>query len=218
MSDDPHRIERTTDRHRVVRKVQEPAAEPAALMSVMGGSALLPRVKARVETDLSDTELQAIIDEASADIIAKYGPSATAGAITQWYRGYRHKIVVERIIDTTKTITVTEYITEGGWTETPYTLTSADYRVWPNGLVVERLTTGMWSRWQWPSRVKLTYTPMNDDNQRNEVIIKMAILATQYDSNTSLTVGDVQATTTDYITERNRLMRTLEPRAGMFML
>lgn len=185
--------------------------------------AILDRVKERVETDLSDPELQSIIDEANQDIINKLGPHADpAHPITERLEGRKKTVVVSRQIDKSYPIAITEYVSEWGWGETVYTLNALDYRIWPDGYVVERLVTGpnAWS--YWTHHVEITYTPVNDGDQREEVIIKMAILAIGYDGSfpglRSLGIGDVHMSQADYSSERDKLIYSLAPRGSLGMV
>jgi hypothetical protein len=183
--------------------------------------AILDRIKKRVETDLDDSELQLLIDEANQDIISKLGPHANPGApIEVLVEGWRKKIVLSRQIDVTEDIEITEYITGGGWGEESYVLATDDYRIWPSGYIIERLATGSYARWSWGDRVKFVYVPVNDGDQREEVIIKLVILSIEYEPAPGLrskTLGDVTTSSADYQAERDKLIASLVPRGGLMM-
>lgn len=179
---------------------------------------IFDRVKKRTETDLDDTELQLLIDEANQAVIAKVGPHADPGApITVRVDGRSNRIVLDRAIDTSETVTVTEYETYGGWGTTEYDLTSDDYLIWPGGTILERLATGPNSRSRWFDQVEVTYVPANDGDQREEVIIKLVMLAIQYEPVSAKRVGDVSENNLDYSAEREALLSSLMPRPGLFL-
>lgn len=178
--------------------------------------AIIDRVKKRAETDLDDTELQLLIDEANQDVISKCGPHANSAApITVWFDGYVHELVPSRPIDVSQTVVITEYITELGWGETSVIVNSNDYRIWPGGYRVQRLQTGNNPRSRWPERVQIVYTPVSDGDQREEVIIKLVILSLEFDTASRRDVGDVKVFSKDYQTERDKIISSLYPRRGL---
>lgn len=183
---------------------------------------IIDRVKKRYETDIDDVELQLIIDEANQDVIDKVGPHANPVApITVWLQGYRRNLILSRPIDTDEDITITEYWSDWGWGESSVVLGIGDYKIWPPGHKVERWQDGNNARSDWARRVQIEYVPVNDGDQREEVIIKMVMLALQYDGTgsglRSKSIGDVTLTAADYVVERNKLINTLMPRGGLGM-
>lgn len=179
---------------------------------------LLDRVKNRAETDLDDDELQMMLDSENQEIINRYGPhSIVSDPITERLEGSRQRLVVKRPIDVSQPVVVTEYVTEYGFGETPYLMAAADYRIWPDGFIIERLSTGPTGRRRWANQVEVTYVPVNDGDQRQEVIIKLVLLAIEYDAVSVRTVGDVSANNLDYTQEREKLLTSLAPRGGMYM-
>jgi hypothetical protein len=179
--------------------------------------ALLDRVKERIETDLSDAELQRLIDEANEEIIARYGPHADSTApITVSVRGGGRVIDLIRPIDTDEDIVVTEYSTAGFIVGESGTLLGADdYRVRNGGRTLDRLSGGYSTRWG--GTVEITYTPVNDGNQRQEVTIKLVALAIEYGPYEKRTVGDVSTDHVDYAKEREKLIGSLNPRKGLLL-
>lgn len=179
--------------------------------------AILDRVKKRVETDLDDVELQLLIDEANQAVISRCGAHPDPSEpLVEWVDGNVDEIVVDRPIDTTQTVAIVEYVTSLGWGETPVTLVAADYRIWPGSRIIQRLQTGPNSSWgRWADRVMITYTPVNDGDQREEVIIKLVILSLQYDGVSLKTIGDVSANNLDYVAEREKLLSSLQPSKGL---
>jgi hypothetical protein len=184
--------------------------------------ALLDRVKERVEQDLSDGELEALIGEAQAAIEARYGLPAGA-PITVTLEGHRKRLDLARPAEQAEAIAVTEYLSDN----TPTVLASNDFRVWNGGRTLQRLRTGTHPRFRWPSRVDVEYVPVDDTAQRDEVTIKLVQLAVEYEGVAERTVGDVRTvhhrstagagTATGYTEERDRLLASLEPRPGIFL-
>lgn len=161
--------------------------------------ALLDRLKLRYETDLTDAELQLVIDEANAEVIRRYGPhSDAANPITE-------TIVVEepaqhvypsRPVSTVSS--VTEYTGSSVGTETTTILAADDYRLLYGGRALRRLSSGANARAHWGHRVDLKYVPENDGNQRQEVILKLSMLSLQYRGVQQEKAGDYSASYTDY--------------------
>jgi hypothetical protein len=230
----------------------------------------LTRVRERIETDLSDTEVQNLIDEATSAIVLKAGPDPDPeNPVTVTLRGLRKLVTVGRRIDETQDVIVVErtYVgpdgsewwpgpwwlgwdtwdTWDGWdgwdpysgyfnplwpvgvTEKATTLDDTDYRVWNAGRGLQRLPTGPNNRLYWGPMIEVTFVPVNDQAQRDEVAIKLVILAVQYQGVIEQRVGDVQtvhgirstgsggAGPLVYSDERDRLIGTLMPRAGLML-
>jgi len=180
--------------------------------------AIIDRVKKRTETDLDDVELQLVIDEVNQDVINRYGPhSDPANPVSEMYYGYKKRIVVDRPIDTSQPIVVVEWYDS---TEvSAVTMNANDYRM-INTMTLERRADGPNGSWLWNNRVKVTYTPVNDGDQREEVIIKLVILSIQYEAVKSKMIGGphgVNETNLDYQLERDTLMASLAPRSGLYV-
>jgi len=172
---------------------------------------LLDRLKERFETDLSDTELQAILDEVAAEIAARFGP---LGAIVVERDGGARVLGVWRPIDTGQALAVTEVTgpaESGGET----VLAADDYRVRDGGRTLERLATGTNAASHWAPLVRLAYTPVDDAAQRDEVALQVAILEAQYRGLSGERAGDWQAGYPDAAAERERRLNTLAPRRGL---
>lgn len=139
---------------------------------------LLERLKERVETDLIDIELEAMIDENVAEIIALYGAIA---AITVTLRGHSIFLSVHRLIDETETIAIVE-VTPGntGAAANETTLAADDYRIRHGGRMIERLIDGTNGASEWAQLVHVTYTPISDQLRRDETTIKLVQLSLTY--------------------------------------
>jgi hypothetical protein len=127
---------------------------------------------------------------------------------------------VWRPIDTTQTLVVQGQWDAYGFGLTTITLTANDYRIWPDGYRLERRWDGSTDtpRRLWGDRVIIEYTPVNDQPQRDEITVKLAILATQYDAFSDQKVGDYELQTTNYNEERSRLLSSIGPRHGLEMV
>lgn len=199
--------------------------------------ALLDRVKERVESDLSDTELGNLITEAQRAISERFGPDRnTSSPITVTLDGGTRTLDLARPLDTAQTVVVTEYLgsvpdsTLDDWAgavleETATVLQATDYRVRNGGRTLERIFTGPNSRARWGTRVDVTYVPVDDQAKRDEVVIKLVALAVEYEGVVERRAGDTSTVHalhgggggTIYQDERDQLLATLAPRSGLFL-
>lgn len=190
---------------------------------------ILQRIKtfSRVETDIPDEEIQRIIDEANAEIVRRYGPHANPlTPITVTVPGGYPTVTLARPIDAMQALTIVDsWRSSFSGTVTATTLTVSDYKVWDDGRTIERLFTGTNPGYRWGNQfrdsfgwggatgwVDVTYTPVNDGNQREEVIIKLVRLTLDYDPSTRIRMGDVDVFPISYHDERERLLSSLQPR------
>lgn len=183
------------------------------------------QVRDRKETDISDPGVQALIDTAEGDIIARYGPYRDADdpePITEDKIGNCRRIFVARPVDPDEAVTVTE--TAG---TAVMELADDDYQTW-NGRWFERLHTGTNPKWEWAPKVTIAYVPIDDTVARSEVAIKLVILSIEYEGVIERDVGDVRTThglrsasgggsPLVYVDERQRLLETLAPPAGVMI-
>lgn len=187
---------------------------------------LLDRLKERVETDMSDAELQALLDAALAEIEARYGPNAQITVHLgdeRELRAHRRFLDLTRPADTALAITIAE-IEPGdtGDAANETTLAADDYRVLHRGRTLERLVDGANGRMFWAPLVRVAYTPVSDQKQRDEVAIKLAQLDLTYRGlDKQEGAGDWSrsgSVTPDAFTrERDVLLATLAPRRGLLM-
>ena len=177
--------------------------------------ALIDRVKERTGTDLSDTELTAMIAGVTAEIDARYGP---AGSITvtlgdpsdesRWKR----IITLPRAVDPDEPLTIIEIDpanTGAAGDETE--LTASDYRVLHGGRTLQRLTGGPNGQSYWAPMVRVTFTARGDQAARDEVTIKLIALDLSYRGGLkSERAGDYQFTLGgDPAEERDKLLASL---------
>lgn len=201
-------------------------------------------IRGRVETDLADPAIQAIIDEAVEEIEDRYGPYRdTSTPFSLTVEGRRRKLDLPRPLDTSEAVTLVEWIVADARDvefaselddafidvgQTSLTLDATDYRVWYGGRTLERLYTGAHPRVYWGSRVDLTYVPVDDTARRNEVATKLVILSLRYQGVIEERIGDVNVTyglrsssgggsALVFADERERLLTSLQPRRGLML-
>lgn len=188
--------------------------------------ALIDRVKERIETDLSDAELAAMIDEINAEITRRYGPNAeiiVELAEDAALRPRRRFLYPQRAIDEAQSLTIVEVQpgnTGGSGNETM--LAADDYRIMNNGRLLERLIDGTNGRMFWAPLVRLTYTPVSDSAQRDGVVIELVQLAITYRGlDKQERAGDYQRggvmTPDAYEREREAVIGRLAPKRGLMM-
>lgn len=186
--------------------------------------ALIDRVKERTGSDLSDTELQAMIDAILAEISARFGP---AGEITvdlgdlddPESRGSR-SLRLSRPIDTGETITITEFDPHNtGLVSAETVLSADDYRVLHGGHTIQRLAGGTNGRNYWAPLTRITYTPSDIDSAaRDEAIIRlMALDLSSRGLLKSERAGDYSYTLGDATAEREKILASLSGRSGMVL-
>lgn len=170
--------------------------------------ALLDRVKERIETDLTDGELNLMIAEQQAEITKRYGAT---GEITVDLSGRRRAVDLIKPLDQGETITVLEFANEIASSGSGTTLLATEYRVLNAGRTIQRLDQ------DFEVLVRVTYTPTDDQAQRDEITIKLVQLAIQYEALTSDAVGDSTIGHVDQHNEREMLLSELSPRTGLFL-
>lgn len=176
---------------------------------------LLDRVKDRIETDLSDLELQSMIDEVVAEIERRFGVNA---ATTVELDGGASVLTLSRPIDTGQPVTIVETDPANtGDAANETALSADDYRVRDGGRTLERLIDGTNGRSRWAPLVRIAYTPVSDARQREEVVIKIVHIDAQHRGVNSERAGDWQASYPDAAAEREKLINSLAPRGGLMM-
>lgn len=178
--------------------------------------ALVDRVKARVATDIGDTELQSMIDAAMALLVERHGPAS--GAITVNKRGGQAVLMMARPIDTGETVTITEHDPrETGAAEDGTVLAASDYRIIHNGRAIERLTGGTNFRIEWGPLVTITYTVKDRTSAYEEAVIGLVAIGLRERGVTSEKAGDWSASYGDAEEEREKIIARLGQRNGMVM-
>ena len=176
---------------------------------------MLARLKARFETDIADAELQNILDNVNEDVLNQWGSHSDSGTpLTVLLVGGANAIFLDRPIQVITSVTETVSGT-GGFGETSTVLAADDFRIWFDGRALTRLVTGTNSRPTWGDRVSVLYVPQDDNNQRQEVILKVAILDLQFTGVKQERIGDYSATYYDHQEERQKLINSLRPKGKM---
>lgn len=186
--------------------------------------ALLDRVKERTGTDLSDAELQSMIDAITGELDARLGPAGEmeielGDPADPASRG-RRTLRLLRPIDTAQAVTVTEL--EPGNTGAAVdelTLDPSDYRILHGGRTLQRLTGGPNGQMFWAPLVRVTYTPLINQAARDEAVIKLIQLDLSYrGALKSERAGDYSFTLSgDHAADREAILKTLEDRRGMVL-
>lgn len=166
-------------------------------------------VRARAETDLADPALQKLIDDAVSEIVQRHGP---AGQVVVELDGSGRLLDLVRPVGA-GAVTISERASDG----TSVALAADDWRSMHGGRTLERLGDGTNPAARWAGRVTVTYTPVDDAARRDEVTVKLAVLALNYEGVQSRTVGDVQTRHADYAAEREKLVASLSPRPGLLL-
>ncbi len=181
---------------------------------------ILYRLKGRVETDMLDAELQLMIDAEVEEINDRFGAIVEIAVLED---GRRHFIALHRRIDETETIAIVE-INPGhaGGVANRTTMSADDYRITNGGRTIQRLIDGTNGADLWAPLVEFTYTPVSDQNRRDETVIKLVQLSLTYEGLAKqASVGDFSRTgsvTADaYDKEREVLINRLQPRGHMVM-
>lgn len=166
-------------------------------------------------TALSDTALQILLDAAEQAIVQRAGVS---GARTELFTGGG------RLISLAGPVSAITSITEKWWT-TDTALATDDYLLWPNGMTLERLSTGTHPRSTWNRRVTTVATPVADDALRKEVQIALLQLAVNSSPGISEeTIGDWTQRFTNnnsawnQDTERDAILARLNVSSGMVVI
>lgn len=189
--------------------------------------ALIDRVKERTGTDLSDTELQSMIDAIAADLDARLGPTGEItvdlGDLDDPDARYLKTLKLSRPLDVALTVTVVETDpADTGAAEDELTLAADDYRVLHSGRTLQRLNGGTNPRDYWAPLVSITYTPLGNAGTvaaRDEATIKLVHLDLSYRGGLkSERAGDYQFTLgTDPASEREAIIDALATRPGIVM-
>jgi hypothetical protein len=163
-------------------------------------------LQAQVETDLSDTTLQLIIDAVERDIEEYVGP--TSGQVAE----FDNTILLNEIrlpVQASAITTIVEY-TDAESEPTETSLETDDFDLSDDGWFLRRLSSGTNARDTWGWHVVVTFTPADDTNRRKQVAVQLArmeITHTGYDTERS---GDWSAKTRDLAKERSRILRRLD--------
>ena len=164
------------------------------------------QVREHVETDLGDTALQRLIDDADALIVARFGPHT--GNVIETIAGGGEHLFLAR--PASAIVSVSEVVDD-----VASALAASDYRSWWGGQALQRAINGTNPSSFWGDRVTVTYTPVDESARRTRIELDLVRLAIQYDATRSSTVGDFSQTNADYATEREAIVGVLAPPIGV---
>lgn len=185
---------------------------------------LLDRVKERTGSDLSDAELQAMIDAIAAELDARLGPAGqitvSLGDLSDPDSRFRRNLRLTRPADTSLAITIVEVDPgNSGDAAAQIPLAATDYAVLHGGRTLQRLMDGPDGRIYWAPLVRITYTPIADQAARDEATIKLIALDLSYRGGLRQErAGDYQFTLSgDPAADREAILASLAPKSGMVM-
>lgn len=186
--------------------------------------ALLDRVKERSGSDLSDTELAAIILAIGVELDGALGPvgpvTREIGDPSDPHSRFFRTLLIAPPIDVSEDVTIVELDPgDSGDAAAEIELTAADYRVIHDGRTIQRLTSGPNGREYWAPLIRITYSPTGSaaaEAVRDEAIIKIAMIDLYYRGGMkSERAGDYQITLSgDPVGDRDAIINGLLPRGG----
>jgi hypothetical protein len=183
---------------------------------------LLDRVKERTGSDLSDVELQAMIDGIAAELDARLGPAGELtvqlGDLTDPISRFKRTLRLARPMNQAEDITIVEV--DPGNTNGAAALVeleAADFAVLNGGRTLQRLIGGPNGRDYWAPVVRITYTPIGDQAARDEATIKLIALDLSYRGGLkSERAGDYQFTLSgDPVADREAIIAGLAKSAAI---
>lgn len=168
-------------------------------------------VRAQIDTDLLDADLQLLLDDAEAEIVRRYGALASH---SEDLEGGDRFIPLTRKAASITLVKEREY--PSIYTQpTEYTLAANDYRLLADGRTLERLTTGTNAWHHWRGIVTVTYAPVDQTATRKRVELDLVRLAVQYRAISSQSIGGSSISNVDYQAEREKLLSTLLHRGNL---
>jgi pimeloyl-ACP methyl ester carboxylesterase len=185
---------------------------------------LLDRVKERTASDLSDAELQAMIDAISAELDARFGPvgeqTVKLGDLDDPQSSAVRNLRLALPIDESQAVTIVERNPgNSGAAGDRTTLDPGDFEVLHGGRTLMRLTGGPNGARHWAPLVEVTYTPQSNAAAREEATIKLIQLDLSYRGGLkSEKAGDYSFTLSgDIAADREAILQTLADRRGLVM-
>lgn len=186
--------------------------------------ALIDRVKERTGSDLSDTELAAMIASIAAEMDLRFGPvgpvETVLGDPTDPDSRQRRTLRLTRPIDSGEDITIVEVDpANSGAAASEIELATGDYAILHGGRTLQRLTGGPNGRGYWAPLVRVSYTPVGalaEQAARDEAAIKLIQLDLSWRGGLkSERAGDYQITLSDnQAAEREKIFEGLATARG----
>jgi hypothetical protein len=190
--------------------------------------ALLDRVKERTGTDLSDSEVQDVIDAIASELSARLGPvgpvTKELGDLGDPHSRRLQSLRVTPPIDMAAggaDVTIVELDPgNSGDPAAEVILMAGDYRILHDGRTIQRLISGPNGRTYWAPMVRITYTPAGAGQPaRDEALIKIAMIDLSYRGGMkSERAGDYSITLSgDPIADREAVIDALIPKGGFLL-
>jgi len=186
--------------------------------------ALLDRVRERTGSDLSDTELTAMINGITDEMNVRFGSAGpitvTLGDLDEPCGRKSSTLRLARPLDAAQAVTIVEELPGNtGLSLAKITLQAADYRVLHGGRTLQRVTGGPNPASLWAPLVNVTYTPIGETAARDEATIKLIQLDLSYRGGLKMErAGDYQfQLSPDFLDEREKIFEGLAQRRGMVM-
>lgn len=169
-------------------------------------------LREHVETDLAESALQRLIDDADQAVVDRFGPHGSATeTVTDDIDADPLGVYVFLGRAASAIASVVEYTSAS----VSRTLAASDYRLVHGGKTLQRLTTGTTPATVWGYRVVVEYYPSTADNpRRRRIVIDLCKLTLTYGGYIkSERAGDYQSSSSltpdAYQRERERLMSEL---------
>lgn len=159
----------------------------------------------QVDTDLTDSALQQIIDAVERDITQYIGPESSF--VIEYDPEF---LVLLRLPVQASSIDSAVEYTDGASAPTKTTLSADDYELSVDGLDLRRLSDGTNARSQWSWHVVVTFLPMADVARRKQVAVQLARLEIVHTGYAQENTGDWSATSQALRKERNRILSRLD--------
>jgi len=164
------------------------------------------RVKRQVETDLSDSTLQEILDREEAEIVRRFGPHSdgtSSSKQTLLLPGLTRDVFVPRPFVTV--ISVREAFTVGDLATATVLTANTDYVAWAEEGRIERLGA------LFTTYVQVEYVPIDDRDERRRVLVELCRLTTNNQAleRESFGGGEYSYVRGKYEDERSKLLSQL---------
>lgn len=172
------------------------------------------QLREHVTSELGDDALQRLLDAAEEAIVARAGEPGTR---TELFDGGQRFIALAQVADSITSIS--ELILSA-----VYPLAVDDYLIHPDGMVLERLSTGTFPSYHWLGQITVIYVPVSDDATRAEVQIALCQLDLGYAPGIAEeTIGDWTERYTNNSawnveTERESILSRLNHSRGMVVV
>jgi len=177
----------------------------------------LAALRAHLETDLTDTPLQLLLDDSYAAIENRIGPEGEQTVTLSIRSTTRYVRLPRPIVDAAD---ISEIIQR--WGNSEETLETDEWR-WVSGRTIERLVgsgNGDWVLWGWNFvheedvhfDLIVTYTPKDETIRRNRVAVDLVRLAIQNTGLKSESAGDYSSSAKEYQEERSSIIHELVPK------